>query len=75
MLSCGIGTLGGDPDAGEAAAGVVLSHATRVGMPSMTAANRSNMVHRLEQGHLGLLLQMGDDTAEAIQLGRPVAGR
>ena len=44
-------------------------------MPSMMTANRANMAHRLEQGYLGLLLQMGDDTAETIQLGRATAGR
>ncbi len=79
VLSCGIGSLsgalGGDRDAGEAAAEVVLGHATSVGIPSMMTANRANMIHRVEQGYLGLLLQMGDDTAETIQLGRAAAGR
>ena len=79
VLSCGIGSLtgalGDDRDAGETAAEVILGHATRVGMPSMMTANRSNMARRIEQGYLGLLLQMGDDTAETIQLGRAAAGR
>ena len=79
VLSCGIGSLtgalGGDRDAGETAAEVVLGHATRVGIPSMMTANRSNMARRIEQGYLGLLLQMGDDTAETIQFGRAAAGR
>ena len=79
VLSCGIGSLtgalGNDRDAGETAAEVVLDHATRVGMPSMMTANRSNIARRIEQGYLGLLLQMGDDTAETIQLGRAAAGR
>ena len=69
------GALGGNRDAGEAAAEVVLDHATRVGMPSMMTANRSNVARRLEQGYLGLLLQIGDDTAETIQLGLATAGR
>ena len=79
VLSCGIGSLtgalGGDREAGEAGAEVVLRHATRVGMPSMMTANRANMVSRIDQGYLGLLLQMGDDTAETIQTGRETAGR
>ena len=79
VLSCGIGSLtgalGGDRDAGETAAEVVLGHATRVGIPSMMTANSSNMARRIEQGYLGLLLQMGDNTAETIQLGRAAAGR
>lgn len=79
LLSCGIGSLtgalGGDRDAGEAGAEVVLGHATRVGMPSMMTANRENILHRVEQGYLGLLLQMGDDTHEIIRLGRAAAGR
>jgi len=44
-------------------------------MPSMMTAYRSNVIHRIEQGYLGLLLQMGDDTAETIQLGQAAAGR
>ena len=79
VLSCGIGSLtgalGDDRDAGETAAEVVLGHATRVGIPSMMTANSSNMARRIEQGYLGLLLQMGDNTAETIQLGRAAAGR
>ena len=79
VLSCGVGTLtgalDGDREAGEAGAEAVLGHAIRVGLPSMMTANRANMVHRIEQGYLGLLLQMGDDTAETIQLGRTTAGR
>ena len=67
--------LDGDRAAGEAGAAVVLGHATRVGMPSMMTANRANMVDRLRQGYLGLLLQMDDETAETIQFGRTTAGR
>ena len=79
VLSCGIGSLtgalDGDRAAGEAGAAVVLGHATRVGMPSMMTANRANIVDRLRQGYLGLLLQMDDETAETIQFGRTTAGR
>ena len=79
LLSCGIGSLtgalGGDRDAGEAGAEVVLGHATRNGMPSMMTANRNNLSRRIEQGYLGILLQMGDDTADLIQVGRTAAGR
>ena len=79
ILSCGIGSLtgalGGDREAGEAAAEVVLGQATRVGMPSMMTANRSNIVHRIDQGYLGILLQMGEDTADLIRVGRTAAGR
>lgn len=79
VLSCGIGSLtsalAGDRAAAEAGAAVVLSHATRVGMPSMMTANRVNIAHRIDQGYLGLLLQMDDDTAATIQFGRTTAGR
>ena len=79
VLSCGIGsltgTLDGDRAAGEAGAAVVLRHATRVGRPSMMTANRVNLAHRIDQGYLGLLFQMGDDTARTIRLGRGTAGR
>ena len=79
VLSCGIGSLtgalDGDRAAGEAGAAVVLGHATRVGIPSMMTANRANIVDRLRQGYLGLLLQMDDETAETIQFGRTTADR
>ncbi|MDP6579200.1 MAG: aldolase/citrate lyase family protein [Vicinamibacterales bacterium] len=79
MLSCGIGSLtaalGGDRDAGEAGADVVRHHAARVGLPSMMTANPANMLDRLNQGYRALLLQMGDETVDAIRLGRRMAGR
>ena len=79
VLSCGIGSLtgalGDDRDAGETAAEVILGHATRVGMPSMMTANRANLAHRIDQGYLGLLLPMDDDTAATIRFGRTTAGR
>ncbi len=79
VLSCGIGSLtaalGGDRDAGEAGAEVVRHYAARVGLPSMMTANPANILDRLNQGYRALLLQMGDETLDAIRLGRGMAGR
>ena len=61
--------------AGEAGAEVVRHYAARVGLPSMMTANPANILDRLNQGYRALLLQMGDETLDAIRLGRGMAGR
>ena len=80
MLSCGIGSLtgamGGDREGAEAACERVMNLAAQVGMPSMMTVSPENIVHRVEQGYLGLLA-MGtvEQSAEVIRTGRMTAGR
>lgn len=79
MLSCGIGSLtgdlGGDRQAAETACEEVMRLGAEAGMPSMMTAGAENIVHRIEQGYLGLLL-MGstEQVNEIIETGRGAAG-
>ncbi len=79
MLSCGIGSLTGDLDgdreAAEAACEEVMRLGAEAGMPSMMTAGAENIVHRIDQGYLGLLL-MGstEQVNEIIATGRAASG-
>lgn len=79
MLSCGIGSLtgdmDGDRDAAEAACEEVMRLGAEAGMPSMMTAGAENIVHRIDQGYLGLLL-MGSTAQvnEIIETGRAATG-
>ena len=78
LLACGIGSLGGDlgdRQAAEAGCLEVLSHATRLGLPSMITANRQNLRQRIDQGYRGILLQMGDALGDLVRIGRETTGR
>lgn len=78
LLACGIGSLGGDlgdRQAAEAGCLEVLSHATRLGLPSMMTANRQNLRQRIDQGYRGILLQMGDALGDLVRIGRETTGR
>ncbi|MEX0837693.1 MAG: aldolase/citrate lyase family protein [Gemmatimonadota bacterium] len=79
MLSCGIGSLTGDMDgdreAAEAACEEVMRLGAEAGMPSMMTAGAADIVHRIDQGYLGLLL-MGstEQVNEIIEAGRAASG-
>jgi len=80
VLACGIGSLtrdmGGDREGAEAANLDVLRHATEHGLPDMITANADDIVERIEQGFLGLLLSgPAERYEEAIRIGRAAAGR
>ena len=77
VLACGIGSLSralGDREAGEAGNQDVLAQAKRVGLPDMITANDQDVVRRIEEGFLGLLMS-GPDADEHIAVGRAAAGR
>ena len=77
VLACGIGSLSqalGDRAAGEAGNQEVLAQAKRVGLPDMITANADNVVQRIEEGFLGLLMS-GPDADAHIEIGRSYAGR
>ena len=78
VLACGIGSLtgalGGDREAAEQGNQTVLAEATRAGLADMITANAGDIQQRVEQGFLGLLMQVGG-AEEAIRLGRQAAGR
>lgn len=77
VLACGIGSLTralGDREAGEAGNQEVLRQATRVGRPDMITANSQDVVRRIDEGFLGLLMS-GAQADEAIRMGREHAGR
>jgi 2-keto-3-deoxy-L-rhamnonate aldolase RhmA len=80
MLSCGIGSLtgdlGGDREAAEAACEEVMRLGAEAGMPSMMTAGADNIVHRIDQGYLGLLLMGSTEQVNGIiETGRAAAGR
>lgn len=78
VLACGIGSLtgalGGDRAAAEQGNQAVLAEATRAGLADMITANAGDIEQRVEEGFLGLLMQVGG-AEEAIRLGRQAAGR
>ena len=78
LLACGIGSLtgalGGDREAAEQGNQAVLAEATRAGLADMITANAGDIEQRVEEGFLGLLMQVGG-AEEAIRLGRQAAGR
>ena len=77
VLACGIGSLSralGDREAGEAGNQDVLAQAKRVGLTDMITANDQDVVRRIEEGFLGLLMS-GPDADEHIAVGRAAAGR
>ena len=78
VLACGIGSLtgalGGDREAAEQGNQAVLAEATRAGLADMITANAGDIEQRVEEGFLGLLMQLGG-ADEAIRLGRQAAGR
>jgi 2-keto-3-deoxy-L-rhamnonate aldolase RhmA len=77
VLACGIGSLTralGDREAGEAGNQEVLAQAQRVGLPDMITANSDDVVQRIDEGFLGLLMN-GPLASEAIEIGRAHAGR
>ncbi len=78
VLACGIGSLtgalGGDQEAGEAGNQEVLAHTKRVGVPDIITANSDDVVRRIDEGFLGLLMR-GPEADDAIRLGRAAAGR
>ena len=78
VLACGIGSLsgalGGDREAAEQGNQAVLAEATRAGLADMITANAGDIEQRVEEGFLGLLMQLGG-AEEAIRLGRQAAGR
>lgn len=79
VLACGIGSLSqalGSREAGEAGNQRVLEEAKRVGRPDMITANAEDVVQRIEEGFLGLLMySAGPEGEEAIRIGRTAAGR
>lgn len=78
VLACGIGSLtgalGGDREAAEQGNQAVLAEATRAGLADMITANAGDIEQRVEEGFLGLLMQV-NGAEEAIRLGRQAAGR
>jgi 2-keto-3-deoxy-L-rhamnonate aldolase RhmA len=77
VLACGIGSLTralGDREAGEAGNQEVLAQAKRAGLPDMITADADDVVRRVEEGFLGLLMS-GPGASEAIEIGRAHAGR
>ena len=78
VLACGIGSLtgalGGDREAAEQGNQAVLAEATRAGLADMITANADDVEQRVEEGFLGLLMQV-NGAEEAIRLGRQAAGR
>jgi len=77
VLACGIGSLSralGDRAAGEAGNMEVLAHARRVNLPDMITADAEDVVRRIEEGFLGLLMS-GPDADADIEVGRKAAGR
>ena len=78
ILACGIGSLtrafNGDREAAEAENQAVLEHAKRVGVADMITANSEDIVHRVQEGFLALLMQ-GPTADDVIRLGRATAGR
>lgn len=78
VLACGIGSLtgalGGDRVAAEQGNQAVLAEATRAGLADMITANAGDIEQRVQEGFLGLLMQVGG-ADEAIRLGRQAAGR
>lgn len=77
VLACGIGSLSralGSREAGEAGSRTVLEHAVRAGLPDVITANADDVVGRIEEGYLGLLMG-GPGADEAIRVGREAAGR
>lgn len=78
VLACGIGSLtgalGGDREAAEQGNRAVLAEATRAGLADMITANSGDIEQRVEEGFLGLLMQVGG-AEEAILPGRRAAGR
>jgi 2-keto-3-deoxy-L-rhamnonate aldolase RhmA len=77
-LVCGIGSLtsalGGDSEAAEKLSLELLAHSQRTGMADIITADTESVVHRVNQGFLGLLVY-GPTANEAIRLGRAAAGR
>jgi hypothetical protein len=78
ILACGIGSLtqalGGDRAGAEAGTQKVLAEAKRARLADMLTANTQDVVQRVKEGFLALLMQ--DPTAdEAIKIGRASAGR
>jgi beta-lactamase class D len=78
ILACGIGSLaqamGGDRAGAEAGTQKVLVEAKRAGLADMLTANPQDVVQRVKEGFLALLMQ-GPTADEAITIGRTAAGR
>jgi 2-keto-3-deoxy-L-rhamnonate aldolase RhmA len=78
ILACGIGSLtqalGGDRAGAEAGTQKVLAESKRAGLVNMLTANADDVVRRVKEGFLALLVQ-GPTADEAIRLGRAAAGR
>ena len=79
LLSCGIGSLGGDlgsPEAADEGCLVVQGQAERVGMPSMQLAFTMEVLEqRIDQGYTAMLMQLNDETADIIRAGQAATGR
>jgi beta-lactamase class D len=78
ILACGIGSLtqalGGDRAGAEAGTQKVLAEAKRARLADMLTANTQDVVQRVKEGFLALLMQ-GPTADEAIEIGRVAAGR
>lgn len=78
VLATGIGSLraalGGDRAAAEAGTQRVLAETKRAGLANILTAGTADVVQRMEEGFLGLLMQ-GEAADEAIRVGRAAAGR
>jgi beta-lactamase class D len=78
ILACGIGSLaqamGGDRAGAEVGTQKVLAEAKRATLPDMLTANPQDVVQRVKEGFLALLMQ-GPAADEAIAIGRAAAGR
>ena len=78
ILACGIGSLtqalGGDRAGAEAGTQKVLAEAKRAELADMLTANPQDVVQRVKEGFLALLMQ-GPTADEAITIGRTAAGR
>jgi 2-keto-3-deoxy-L-rhamnonate aldolase RhmA len=78
ILACGIGSLalalGGDRAGAEAGTQKVLQQAKAAKLPDMLTANTQDVVQRVKEGFLALLMQ-GPAADEAIRAGRAAAGR
>ena len=78
ILACGIGSLaqamGGDRAGAEAGTQTVLAEAKRAKLADMLTANPQDVVQRVKEGFLALLMQ-GPTADEAITIGRTAAGR
>jgi beta-lactamase class D len=78
ILACGIGSLtqalGGDRAGAEAGTQKVLAEAKRAKLADMLTANSQDVVQRVKEGFLALLMQ-GPTADEAITIGRQAAGR